>query len=683
MALDKCLRSSIGVGLLILFLFSSLIQPHPVLAATTSPSSSNRVLVLLQQDDTRMRSIHHINSIISSLEMIGGRIIHFFPPSAFVADVPAGASISFPSHTTTSDTSQDPTSQDPTSSVLVYDHEIDADTLANLPDHVHYAVHAWNNLLAPPTPAGASQTLNSAFSEHEPSRAAMVAPPPQNIPQMQMLAASDPTPGYAETSEFLIGRVAVGILLPESDGSIDPSTEDWSDEARALVISEITAALDWWAVREPDANLTFVYDDSLATPISTRYEPISRPYSDQSLWINQVMAEKGYTESSYFDRVRSYNNDLRREHDADWAFTIFVVDSANDDDNRFADGYFAYAYLGGPFMVMTYGNNGYGPSNMDAVAAHEIGHIFHALDQYAGANQPCTRQSGYLGGVNQNSRYGDCASDEPSIMRGQVSPYTNKDLDEYARAQIGWRDSDDDGILDPVDTTISLSSAEIITDGQVSNVLTVTGNLRDEPFPSPQRRSVTINAITRIEYQADDETWIDVPAADGAFDSYSEDFTFTTPALPTGDVEIVVRATNSAGGVTTMTVASVSVVDPVDEIIYTTLKRPVRQADGDDESDVLVYQGQATSEVSYIAEMYYRIDNEAWRPLTPDDGVFDDPNEDFTLVIDLAALKPGERRIQAYAVDGLGNVESTPASDFITIAPRTSYIFLPLVMAQP
>ncbi len=668
MAMDKRLHSSIGVGLLTLLIIFNFIQPHPVLAATTPPSSSKRVLVLLQ-DDTQVRSTYDINSIIPSLEMIGGRIIHIFPPSAFVADVPAGASISFPS-----DISHPP-------QLLIYDREIDIDTLNSLPNHVHHAVHAWNSLLAPSTPAGTSQTLNSLPLEHDPSRNAMVAPPPQNI--SQALTASDPTPGYAETSEFLIGRVAVGIVLPESDGSIDPSNEDWSADERALVISEITTALDWWAAQEPAANLTFVYDDSAATPIPTSYEPISRKYSDQSLWIKQVMGEKGYTESSYFDQVRSYNNDLRQTHGTDWAFTIFVVDSSNDADNRFADGYFAYAYLGGPFMVMTYGNNGYGPSNMDAVAAHEIGHIFHALDQYTSASQPCTRQSGYLGVENQNSQYGECASDQPSIMRGQVSPYTNGDIDEYARAQIGWRDSDGDGILDPVDTTISLSHAEIITDGQVSNVLTVTGNLRDDPYPSPLRRSMTINTITRIEYQVDGETWVDVPATDGAFDGYSEDFTFTTPPLPTGDAEILVRATNSAGGVTTMTLASVSVVDPMDEIIYTTLKRPAHQGEGDNAPDTLVYNGQATSEVSHIAEMYYRIDNDPWRPITPDDGTFDDSKEDFTLVIDLSALKPGERRIQAYAVDSLGNVETTPASDFITVAPRTSYIFLPLVMGQP
>ena len=56
----------------------------------------------------------------------------------------------------------------------------------------------------------------------------------------------------------------------------------------------------------------------------------------------------GYSAASYFTQTRDYINDLRTTHQTDWAFAIFVVDSSSDSDNRFADGLFAYAYLGGP-----------------------------------------------------------------------------------------------------------------------------------------------------------------------------------------------------------------------------------------------------------------------------------------------------------------------------------------------
>ncbi len=62
----------------------------------------------------------------------------------------------------------------------------------------------------------------------------------------------------------------------------------------------------------------------------TSYEPISRPQSDQGLWIGEVMGKLGYDRStSYFTQVRDYVNDLRATYQADWAFAIFVVDSSN------------------------------------------------------------------------------------------------------------------------------------------------------------------------------------------------------------------------------------------------------------------------------------------------------------------------------------------------------------------
>ena len=153
----------------------------------------------------------------------------------------------------------------------------------------------------------------------------------------------------------------MGIVLPESSGLTEASTEDWTEAQRLQIVSEIVNALNWWAEREPAAQLTFVYDD-VATIVPTAVEPISRPYYDQSYWIADSMSALGFNSAggSYFDQVRLYNNHLRDIHHTDWAFTIFVVNSSNDADNRFSDRFFAYAYLGGPFMVMTSGNNGYG-----------------------------------------------------------------------------------------------------------------------------------------------------------------------------------------------------------------------------------------------------------------------------------------------------------------------------------
>ncbi len=196
--------------------------------------------------------------------------------------------------------------------------------------------------------------------------------------------------GFYDTSEFMIGDISIGVILPESDGAIDASTENWDSSREAAVASEIQNGLSWWAARESKADITFTYHfyygrtDSRAR---TSYEPINRsadPYggTGEDLWVNEIMTKFGYSDSLRLDKVRHFNNDLRNTDGGDWAVTYFVVDSANDTNGMFADGYFAYMWVGGPYSVMTYDNDGYGIGNMDAVSAHELGHGFYANDQY-------------------------------------------------------------------------------------------------------------------------------------------------------------------------------------------------------------------------------------------------------------------------------------------------------------
>ncbi len=80
--------------------------------------------------------------------------------------------------------------------------------------------------------------------------------------------------GFYDTSEYLIGNIAVGIVLLESNGAIDASTEDWTAEEEANVVNEIRAGLEWWIARNPSAKLTFKYDIHYKVP--TSYEPITR-----------------------------------------------------------------------------------------------------------------------------------------------------------------------------------------------------------------------------------------------------------------------------------------------------------------------------------------------------------------------------------------------------------------------
>ena len=67
---------------------------------------------------------------------------------------------------------------------------------------------------------------------------------------------------------------------------------------------------------------------------------------------------------------------------------------------------------------------------------------------------------------------------------------------------------------------------------------TLTGTATDE------------SNISTVEYKVDDGSWTAATASDGAFDSPSEGYTFTTAALSEAEHTVYVRATDSAGNTT-------------------------------------------------------------------------------------------------------------------------------------
>jgi len=480
----------------------------------TSPAGAQSLTPALLLLKPAHATAPNLADLQTRIEAYGGQVTHTFPYQAVIANLPDD---SVPSLSTLP------------AVATIFTQPVDLSGVDIYGPNARRLAGIWNSLINPP--AAADSTLAAAEHPDDPNDALL----PPDLPAvgeagLAANAAIAITPGYYQTSEFLAGSVAVGIVLVESNGSVDSSTENWTDDEKQLVLNEIVAGLNWWAQLEPRANLSFVYDDHLTNPLPTGVEPITRPYYHQQYWIGDALGALGYTASSYFTRVRDYNNNLRNTYHTDWAFTIFVVDSSADSDNRFSDGYFAYAYLGGPFTVMTSGNNGYGPYNMDAVLAHEVGHIFHALDQYYNAHMACTQRSGYLYVENQNSQYGGCMSNVTSIMRSQVYPYTARAIDPYSAGQIGWRDSDGDNIFDPLDTGLPVT---IDTFSQEGDLITVSGTAGITPYPSPIFTSITINTLTGVQYRFDNNDWQPANATDGSFDGTGEifDFTATTAAL--------------------------------------------------------------------------------------------------------------------------------------------------------
>lgn len=307
----------------------------------------------------------------------------------------------------------------------------------------------------------------------------------------------DPTPSYMNLSEYMIGSCTASIILPESNGSIDPSTEDWTNEEIDGVLNMTQRALDWWAAQN-NGTVRFVTD--VHTRLPTSYEPMDRPSTEIKLWACEVMADLGYngTPNDYVNITRRYLNDLREKLQTDWAFMIFILDASNSDNEEFIDGRRAHAWMGGPYIAIPIRTIDY----LDYKVAHEMGHIFYATDEYNNIKEQC---SGYLNVTEIDDSCDLMCCFNSWTISGK--PYGLNGT----WGQIGWRDSDSDGIQDIVDTPqqISLSSSYDMTirtlecTGRAAVIPTINNNFR-----SWQRNNITINKIQSVQYRIDSGEWL-------------------------------------------------------------------------------------------------------------------------------------------------------------------------------
>lgn len=365
---------------------------------------------------------------------------------------------------------------------------------------------------------------------------------PPTRPQIASFA-DEPAPNMYQPSAFLAGKVAVRVVFVESNGQFEPSTRNWNAGQIGEIHARIADALGWWAARLPNARIQF---DITSQVVPSGYEPILHGLSTESQWVGDTLQHLGVNAPNYFDQSYTADEMLRQERKADWATHIFVVNSAGTSDGRFADGHFAYAYVNGPFMVVTSDVGPYGVSQMTPVVAHEFGHIFGALDQYAAAAVPCSQRSGYLAIPTTNSQYNDCGTKLICVMLEPLSAYTAGAVDESALGQLGYRDSNHNGIPDPIDTTPAVQLQ--LSQPGAGVRPTLTGEVYDQPYPTPTGDGATINTITKAEYRIDGGSWLPLPPADGAFNSVVEQISTPLP-LYDGQHTVDVRATNRIGAI--------------------------------------------------------------------------------------------------------------------------------------
>ncbi len=234
-------------------------------------------------------------------------------------------------------------------------------------------------------------------------------------------------------------------------------------------------------------------------------------------YVTEFVIDQGYADATSIEEgVRRFNQDQRTLHGTDWAFTIFVVDSSDDQDRQFAAGpghRGAFAFPGGLFMVV--------PSTRTAeIFAHELGHIFWAMDEYLfGASWQ--DQRGYYNGnaLNAADNPAENFEQEISIMRGFTpleQAFDQRISPASTLAFVGWQDTDGDGVFDVADVPLDLQASgyfdpetsEYHFSGSASAVPLMNRN-----SAGPQS-DITFNRVSQIQYRLDDGDWIDAAVPD-------------------------------------------------------------------------------------------------------------------------------------------------------------------------
>ena len=452
------------------------------------------------------------------------------PPHFIIADIPDGVESNIAALSGVS---------------RIYSTEVDPAEFSSYgPEARHIAV-AWNNVFM--------GQARQAGLENEPSPYALPLINDADVPPYDkyVLPLKPPGSKYYDVSEFMLGSCIVGVILPESDGSIDVSTEDWTQTENDEVTSEIIAGLNFYFTKKEFRDLTFYTVFNYSVP--TGYEPINRSSSEEQLWCNQCFSVLGYP-TSY--PGYAYATALRDSAGVDWATVVFVVDSSNDGDGMFPDGRFGYSLLGGPKITLTYDNDGWGIANMDAVIAHEIGHSFYALDEYQEAGHGCTETSGYLAYENQNSEYpygaGGCAINVRYCIMRSVALSVAR-ICNYTKGQIGWPDTDTDSIPDILDTypETVLNAHSPDPDTALTPSFTGTASVTKLTNLNPYGRGneITLNRIAKVEWRVDGGGWADATPTDGAWDEGNEDYYFTSTPLENGAHVFETRAYHTYGNI--------------------------------------------------------------------------------------------------------------------------------------
>jgi subtilisin-like proprotein convertase family protein len=475
-----------------------------------------------------------------ALDQIGGAVIAAQGSRLVIAQVPDGAEAILAAHHV----------------VARHDRALADGELAGATAEENRFVAVYSNRWHP---ASTITPLARVLAPDEPFEAAPIEVPAD---VRRMFAPGEPgepqpDPEDQVSTPYASGTVVVAMVLPESNGAIDASTEDWSEESIRATYLKAAAALDRIAASEPNAKLRYILHfesrpaaGGLVGTVESDYEFGQRAqwndWTNEALAMSNVMARivgHDVDPTNPYPAMQEYQLSLRQQYGADAAFITFIA--SND---RGTAGMRPHATFNGPWTVMD------SQTGMETFG-HEYGHIFGAADEYCpDACAPPTMLHGYLGIYNANAtfREGDpynggindgMGENAPSLMSGNQLDMING----YTRAAWGWLDVDGDSVIDVRDT---FPRSELVATVS-SQVVRLTGQIIDQPTAALWRTRYSSNRITSLEVKIIRSNvlldTIELPLAGNTRGRQAVDLTL--PRLNAGTYRFELRAKNDVGNV--------------------------------------------------------------------------------------------------------------------------------------
>jgi|GEM_PF-1838144 len=362
---------------------------------------------------------------------------------------------------------------------------------------------------------------------------------------------------WKDTSEFMIGRVALGIFFPESDGSTDLNRYDWTPALRDSVVRSAVRALAHWTTFAARKGIPLSFALEIHPGLATRYEPIDRTSGEEDTWIADVLT--GYLGFKSDAATLAYEaaNGIRSRLGAQWSALLFAVQDDSSATGKFTDGAISHARIGGPFFVtpVKNGDAALQGASLDTYIEHELAHIFWALDEHFPSTGwwACSLTTGYLNIPNFNSVVpapGYCGTPPAQcLMKGNYPD----SLCVYTQGQIGWADRDQNGVVDLLETRPGVFPDSQTYQAVAGTPIVLRGLALELSLPNMNPYhffvgdSISIATIDSVTYRMDLGPVSHAAALDGAYDGGRETFTTTLPPLAPGTYIVDWDTWNSNG----------------------------------------------------------------------------------------------------------------------------------------